>query len=151
MAGPQVGDPAPDFDLPGTGERRYRLADYAGRLLMLAFYPGDFTPTCTRQLCSYQEGSERLSALGVELLAVSRQDLDSHQRFASKYELDMPLLADTDGSVAAAYGVKFGPLVRRAIFIIDAEGIVRYRHVALVGLSFQTLDELEKAITTFIR
>jgi peroxiredoxin Q/BCP len=146
VAAVAVGDPAPDFDLPGTGDRRYRLADYAGRRLILAFYPGDFTTVCTKQLCSYRDGEERLAAMGVELVGISPQDVDSHERFATQYRLPMPLLADTGGRVASAYGVKAGPLVRRSIFLIDGEGIVRYRHVALLGLSYQSLDDLEQAV-----
>lgn len=146
MAGPKVGEPAPSFDLPGTGGRRYRIEDYAGRKLILAFYPGDFTVVCTRQLCSYRDGEDRLSKLGVELLGISPQDVDSHERFAAEHSLPMPLLADQGAAVAAAYGVKAGPLVRRAIFLIDGDGVVRYRHVALFGLTFQSLDDLERAV-----
>lgn len=147
MAGVGVGDKAPDFDLPGTGDRHYRLQDYAGRKLILAFYPGDFTAVCTRQLCSYRDGEDRLAAMGVELLGISPQDVESHERFAAEHRLPMPLLADPAGKVAAAYGVKAGPLIRRSIFLIDGAGIIRYRHVALLGLSFQSLDDLEKAVT----
>lgn len=146
MAGPGVGDPAPGFDLAGTGGRRYRLEDYAGRKLILAFYPGDFTAVCTKQLCAYRDGEECLVGMGVELLGISPQDVDSHERFAAEYELPMPLLADRGGVVAAAYGVKAGPLVRRSIFLIDEEGMVRYRHVALLGLTYQSLDDLERAV-----
>jgi peroxiredoxin Q/BCP len=74
--------------------------------------------------------------------------VDSHERFTSEFELTVPLLADEDRAVARAYGVAAGRLVRRAIFLIDAEGIVRHRHVALIGLGFQDIDDLERSLAT---
>jgi thioredoxin-dependent peroxiredoxin len=138
-----VGDPAPDFELPGTGGRTYRLADYAGRWLVLAFYPGDFTPVCTRQFCSYRDAADRLDELDADVLGISPQRVDSHQRFAADYGLTVPLLADVDRTVIRSYGV-LGPagLVRRSIFIVDPEGIVRYRHVALLGLHYKDVEAL---------
>lgn len=66
----EVGDRAPDFELRGTGGRTYRLSDYRGRWLVLAFYPGDFTPVCTRQFCSYRDAADRLDELDVEVLGI---------------------------------------------------------------------------------
>jgi thioredoxin-dependent peroxiredoxin len=145
MAKVDVGDRAPDFELPGTGGRTYKLSEFRGRDVVLAFYPGDFTPVCTKQFCAYRDDQERIEALGLKLLGISPQSVDSHERFAGEYELTVTLLADEDRSVARAYGVAAGPLVRRAIFLVDAEGIVRYRHAALVGASFQDVDDLEHA------
>jgi len=142
----RVGEPAPDFELPGSGDRTYRLVDYAGQELILAFYPGDFTTVCTRQFCSYRDQEPRLRELGVALLGVSPQAVDSHERFIAEHDLKLPLLADKDRSVAAAYGVKAGPLTRRAIFLIDADGVIRHRHITKLGLSFQGVDEIEQAV-----
>jgi thioredoxin-dependent peroxiredoxin len=141
-----VGDPAPDFELPGTGGKTYRLADYHGRKLVIAFYPGDFTPTCTKQFCSYRDQSEKLDGLGADVLGISPQSVESHERFSQEKSLNVPLLADEDKAVAKAYGVLAGPLVRRAIFVIDEEGAVRYRKVTLVGLSYESVDDLERAV-----
>ncbi len=146
MAKPREGDPAPDFELPGTGGKTYRLADYRGGKLVLAFYPGDFTPTCTKQFCSYRDQGDRLDGLGAEMLGISPQSVDSHERFMQEESLNVPLLADEDKSVARAYGVLAGPLVRRAIFIVDEEGIVRYRKVSLVGLGYESVDDIEQAL-----
>jgi len=97
-----VGDAAPDFELPGTGGKTYRLADYRGRKLVLAFYPGDFTAVCTKQFCSYRDEGERLDQLGAEVLGISAQSVDSHERFSEEKRLNVPLLADEDKSVARA-------------------------------------------------
>ena len=147
MAKLKVGDEAPEFELPGSGGQAYRLADYRGRWLILAFYPGDFTPGCTRQFCSYRDNSERLAELDAVMLGISPQDIDSHERFIDKHSLTVPLLADPDREVIGAYGVK-GPagFVRRSIFIIDPDGIVRYRNVAVVGLGYEDVDDLGEAL-----
>jgi peroxiredoxin Q/BCP len=141
-----VGDAAPDFELPGTGGRTYRLADYRGRKLILAFYPGDFTAVCTKQFCSYRDQGERLDQLGADVLGISPQSVDSHERFTEEERLNVPLLADEDKAIARAYGVLAGPMVRRAIFVIDEEGTIRHRKVTLVGLSFESVEDLEQAV-----
>jgi peroxiredoxin Q/BCP len=143
-----VGDPAPDFELPGTGEKTYRLADYRGRKLILAFYPGDFTAVCTKQFCSYRDNSDKLDELGADVLGISPQSVDSHERFSEEKRLNVPLLADEDKSVARAYGVLAGPMVRRAIFVVDEQGIVRYRKVTLAGLTYESVDDLERAVAS---
>lgn len=148
MAKPKVGDPAPDFELPGTGGRTYRLADYRGRKLVLAFYPGDFTPVCTKQFCSYRDEGDRLDAIGADVLGISPQSVDSHERFMEEKSLNVPLLADEDRAVAAAYGVVAGPMMRRAIFVIDEEGAIRHRKVSVTGLGFETVEDIEKAVAS---
>jgi peroxiredoxin Q/BCP len=145
----EIGDRAPEFELEGTGGERYRLADRRGRWIVLAFYPGDFTPVCTRQFCSYRDAADRLDSLDAEVLGISPQSVSSHDRFTAEHSLTVPLLADPDHAVAKAYGV-VGPggLVRRSIFIVDPEGVVRYRHVALLGLRYQDVDRLAEALAT---
>ena len=146
MAKPREGDQAPEFELPGTGGRTYRLDDYRGRKLVLAFYPGDFTPTCTKQFCSYRDEGERLDRLDAAMLGISPQSVDSHERFMQEQSLNVPLLADEDKSVARAYGVLAGPLVRRAVFILDEEGIIRHRKVSMVGLGYESAGDIERAL-----
>jgi len=147
MAKVDVGDAAPDFELPGTGGKTFKLSDYRGRKLVLAFYPGDFTAVCTKQFCSYRDQGDRLDQLGADVLGISPQSVESHERFSQEKSLNVPLLADEDKRVAKAYGVLAGPMVRRAIFVIDEEGIVRHRKVTLVGLSFESVDDLEQAVS----
>ena len=132
MARVGVGDRAPDFELAGTGGGTYRLSDYAGGWLILAFYPGDFTPVCTRQFCAYRDAADRLDELAVGVLGISPQTLESHERFTQEHSLTVPLLGDPEREAIRAYGV-LGPggLVRRSIFMIDPEGVVRHRHVVL--------------------
>ncbi len=146
MAKVEIGDLAPDFELPGTGGKTYKLSDYRGRKVILAFYPGDFTAVCTKQFCSYRDQGERMDNLGADVLGISPQSVDSHERFAEEKRLNVPLLADEDKAVARAYGVLAGPMVRRAIFVIDEQGVVRHRKVTLVGLSFESVDDLERAV-----
>ena len=93
----EVGQAAPEFTLPGIrdGERSdYTLSSFRGRNVVLAFYPGDFTPGCTRQLCSYRDNLEELDATGAVLLGISPQDVDTHERFAEKHGYHFPLLAE---------------------------------------------------------
>jgi peroxiredoxin len=148
MANLSLGDSAPDFELEGTGSRTYRLADFRGGGVILAFYPGDFTPVCTRQFCSYRDDEERIEALGVPMVGISPQSVDSHERFRDQYGLTVPLLSDPDKDVARRYGV-VGPggFIRRAIFLIDRAGVIRYRNVALVGVRYQDAGDLERAVS----
>lgn len=146
MARLQVGDAAPDFELPGRGGRTYRLSDYRGRKVVLVFYPGDFTPVCTRQFCSYRDQGERLERLDADVLGISPQSVDSHERFSREKSLNVPLLADEDREVASAYGVLFGPRVRRSIFVVDEVGVIRYQKVRLTGLGYESVEDLERVL-----
>jgi peroxiredoxin Q/BCP len=147
MARIDVGDVAPDFELHGTNRLLYRRSECEGGWLLLAFYPGDFTPVCTRQFCSYRDAADRLDQLHATVWGISPQSVDSHERFQAKYGLTVPLLADPEREVIRAYGV-LGPagLVRRSIFIVDPSGIVRFRHVALLGLHYRDVEALGKTL-----
>lgn len=144
-----VGDEAPDFELPGTGGRSYRLSEYRGHNVVLVFYPGDETPVCTRQLNAYNDELAQFDALDATVLAISAQDVTSHEHFSDKHGFAFPLLADVDKSVASSYGV-LGPLgfVRRSIVIVDRQGIVRYVHRALAGLTYRSVDDLTGALAS---
>lgn len=144
-----VGDQAPDFTLPGTGGRSYSLSEYRGRPVVVVFYPGDDTPVCTKQLNSYNDELAQFETLDAVVLAISAQDVSSHEKFADKHGFRFPLLADVDKKVAGSYGV-LGPLgfMRRSVFVVDAGGTVRYAHRALAGLTFRSVDELTAALTS---
>lgn len=141
------GDRAPDFTLPGTGGRKYSLADYAGKPVVVVFYPGDDTAVCTKQLTSYSNELSAFDNVGAQVLAISAQDLDSHEKFAAKHGFRFPLLADVDKDVATKYGT-VGPLgfPRRSVFVVDAKGVIRYAHRAIAGLTFRPVEELVEAV-----
>ncbi len=138
-----VGDRAPDFTLPGTGDREYSLSDFLGRPIVLVFYPGDDTPVCTKQLNAYNDGLSEFAELDAQIVGVSAQSVDSHENFSAKHGFEFPLLADTDKAVAAEYGT-LGPIgfPRRSVFIIDRDGVIRYVHKAMAGLTYRPVSEL---------
>lgn len=164
MAKVDVGDAAPDFELPGTGGRTFKLSERRGRNVVLAFYPGDATTVCTKQFCSYRDDAERLDRLDAEVVGISPQSVDSHERWVAEQGLNVPLLADQRLEVSKLYGVTgwLGPLARftelkdapggryvmRSIFVVDREGVVRYRHVSRTGASFRSVGDLERAISS---
>ncbi len=137
---PDLGTVAPDFVLDGTspdGRRPYVLSELRGRPVVLAFYPGDDTPVCTRQLCSYQTDLARFAEFDALVLGISPQNLDSHERFAGRHGLTFPLLSDPDKAVHRLYGATGPFLTKRAVFVLDAAGLVRWRHVSALGLTYQ--------------
>ena len=146
-----IGDLAPEFELEGTDRLVCRLGDLRGEWVVLAFYPGDFTPVCTRQFCSYRDAADRLDELDAVVFGISPQSVGSHERFMHEHGLTVPLLADPEHATARAYGI-VGPggLVRRSIFIVDPAGVVRYRHVALLGLRYRDVEHLA-AVLTIVR
>jgi peroxiredoxin Q/BCP len=163
MAKGEVGETAPDFELPGTEGKTYRLSDYLGEGrhgVILAFYPGDFTPGCTAQFCSYRDNAEGLDALGVPLLGISPQSVDSHERWVEEKRLNVPLLADEGMEVASAYGVRAwasplawlrerravtpaGFFTERAIIAVDSGGVIRHRVTSFTGTSYESVEDLQ--------
>ncbi len=143
---PQVGEQAPDFELPGTGGP-FRLSDHRGERVVLLFYPGDNTMVCTKQFCSYRDRADDFASLEATVVGISSQDLASHEQFTAKHGLNVPLLADVDREIAQAYSA-FSPRLgtKRAVIVIDEQGIVRHRHDHLLGLDFQSVDELKSAL-----
>ena len=142
-----VGDKAPDFTLPGTGGRDHSLSEHLGQPVVLVFYPGDDTPVCTRQLNTYNDELAQFEKVGAKVLAISSQDVASHEDFAARHGFGFPLLADTEKKVAALYGA-LGPLgfPRRSVFVVDAAGTIRYAHRAVAGLTFRPVEELIAAV-----
>lgn len=150
----EVGKPAPEFSLEGSdntdeGRRTYSLADYRGQVVVLVFYPGDNTPVCTRQLNAYTDEIDRFDEVGAQVLALSPQSVASHEEFSCKQGgFAFPLLADVDKAVAGAYGT-LGPLgfYRRSVFVIDGQGVVRWAHKAVAGITFRPTAEIVEAVT----
>jgi peroxiredoxin len=126
----EVGAKAPDFSLPDQDGNQVSLADFAGRKLVLCFYPLDFSPVCTDQLSLYQEVLGEIESAGGTLVGISVDSSYSHRAFREKLNLEMPLLADfhPKGEVARAYGVysdEYGSS-GRALVLIDEDGVVRW-------------------------
>lgn len=135
-----AGDAAPDFILPGTdGEdvREYMLAEYTrDGPVVLAFYLFDFHPACTEELCSMQNFGWFDVREGTTVLGVSRDSAFSHRAFAREYDIDFPLLSDSDGAVSERYGVRYDELAghrdvsKRAVFVVDGDTKIRYAWAA---------------------
>ncbi len=125
---PDVGDPAPDFSLPST-QGEFRLKDrLERRAVLLVFYPGDDTPVCTKQLCDYRDNVSVFGDLGVDVIGVNPQPLESHEAFAEKFSLPFPLAADEDKSVCRAYGtLSFLGYAQRALVLIGRDGKIKYK------------------------
>lgn len=142
-----VGDAAPDFTLPATGGGTVSLHDFAGHPVVLVFYPGDDTPVCTKQLNTYNDEFAQFEQLDAHVLGISAQGVDSHEKFSGKHGFKFPLLADTDKKVAGLYGT-LGPIgfPRRSVFIIDGQGVVRYAHRAIAGLTYRPVSELVEVL-----
>ena len=141
-------------DLVRSGERfddEYTLSSQIGRTVVLAFYPGDATPVCTSQLCSYQSELDEFIDLGAVVWGVSPQGLESHEDFARGASLSFPLLADTAGEVARDYGIRApGLRLRRSVFLVGPDGIVRWRHVGFVGVRFPKPATIRKHVEALV-
>ncbi len=122
----QMGDPAPDFELKDQSGQLHSIEDYRGKWVALYFYPKDDTPGCTTEACEFRDNIFAFKNLDCQILGVSLDDEDSHKEFSEKYGLPFPLLADTSGTTADAYGVKSKymgmSVAKRQTFLIDPEG-----------------------------
>jgi thioredoxin-dependent peroxiredoxin len=126
---PEVGQPAPKFSLPAHPTGTISLDDYIGKKnVILAFYPKDDTPGCTKEMCAFSEDLSSFEQAGTQVLGISCDSVQSHDGFAQKFSLKQPLLADEDGKVGQAYGtVREGKnMANRVLFVIDKQGIVRH-------------------------
>ncbi|MDF3033205.1 MAG: thiol peroxidase, Bcp-type [Alphaproteobacteria bacterium] len=150
-----IGNTAPNVELPGDAGQFYRLSDYQGKKVVLYFYPKDDTSGCTAQACDFRDRLRDFNILNAVVFGISRDNPKSHDKFKEKYGLTFPLLSDEDGTVCAAYetwveksmyGKKyFG--IERSTFLIDEEGIVRriWRKVKVDGHAqevFKAIQEL---------
>lgn len=151
---PPVGQPAPNFRLRSTGGQTVSLEDFKGKQhVVLYFYPQDDTAGCTKEACGFRDLEARFAGAGAAILGVSPDDVESHERFASKYSLPFPLLADPEHTVVNQYGVfkpreRDGKMVRRVertTLLIDQEGIVRkvYPNVNVEGHVDEVLKDIQ--------
>ncbi len=142
----QVNDKAPEFSLEDETGGEFSLADHRGEMILLVFYPGDDTPVCTRQLCDYRDGIEAFAGLGVKVVGISRDDANSHQAFKKKHKLPFSLLSDPDLEVAALYDSKGMLGMKRSVFLVDEEGLIRYLHVESLPVFRRAREEILEAI-----
>jgi len=149
------GHKAPDFELPSTEGRPIRLSAFRGKkTVILYFYPKDDTPGCTKEACGFQDARKMYEKAGVAVLGVSRDDLESHQRFRAKYGLSFPLLSDEGASVSKAYGVYkqrrlYGKTymgIERTTFVIGRDGRIQtiFPKVQVDGHVEEVLQEVRR-------
>jgi len=151
---PQVGEPAPEFNLPSTEGRDISLDEFKGKQsLVLYFYPRDDTPGCTAEACSFRDLRSLFHEHGAEILGVSTDSVKSHKKFQEKYGLTFPLLADQDHAIADRYGVwqqkKFMGRefmgIARTTFVIDRKGTIKavFSNVKVEGHADRVLKALQ--------
>ena len=142
----ELNEQAPDFELQDENGKTFALRDHAGEMLLLVFYPGDDTPVCTRQLCDYRDGIEVFRGLGVRVVGISKDDADSHQKFKEKHQLPFTLLSDPGLEVAAAYDSKGMLGMKRSVFLVDEQGLIRYLHIETLPVFRRAREEIISAI-----
>ncbi|HMU83177.1 MAG TPA: peroxiredoxin [Leptospiraceae bacterium] len=140
------GSLAPDFELIADNGVPWKLSSARGKKVLLVFYPGDDTLVCTAQLCDYRDGIESFRGFQTDVVGISMNDKESHQKFKEKYDLPFPLLSDPDHKVAAQYGCMSPLGTRRGVYLIDEKGIIRYGHVELMTLFKRSREELLKVL-----
>jgi peroxiredoxin Q/BCP len=156
QSGPEVGRRAPDFSLAwanrdGVGpiESPYQLASDRGKTVVVAFYPRDFTKGCTAQLQTFAEQYDSLFGPDVTVVGISTDSLTTHSRFASSLGLPFRLLSDPEQRVAKQYGSKdSGGINRRTVYVIGADGRVKYRNMKFNALDPKAYSELQAAVRT---
>lgn len=149
----QTGDKAPDFSLPTDGGGDAALKDYAGRWLVVYFYPKDDTPGCTAESCSFRDHLPAFGKLGVDVVGVSKDSVKKHDKFKAKYDLNFPLLSDEQGDMCERYGVwveksMYGKKymgIERSTFLIDPAGKIAaiWRKVKVEGHVEEVLGALK--------
>jgi len=153
LAGPVVGELAPDFRLQDQNGKWHTQADYHGQWVALYFYPKDDTPGCTTEACAFRDDIFKFKKMNVAILGVSLDDVESHKKFAEKYSLPFPLLADIDHIAANRYGVVrnmgIKKIAKRQTFLIDPDCRIakHYEKVDPDVHSEQVLSDLRELMT----
>lgn len=149
----KIGELAPDFTLMGSDNKKHSLSDYKGKKIILYFYPKDNTPGCTTEACDFRDNINHFSDLNAVIIGISKDNLNSHNKFIEKFNLPFVLLSDEDKSVCALYDVikeknMFGKKalgIERSTFIIDEQGILinEYRKVKVKGHIEEVINSLK--------
>ncbi len=149
---PKVGETAPDFELPDQDGVKHNLGEFAGKWLVLYFYPKDDTPGCTQEACAFRDDMHKLTALGAQVVGISVDDSSSHAEFTTKYHLPFPLLADKSTEVAARYGALLNlwlfKIAKRYTFLVDPQGKIAkiYVKVDTSRHSTEIIGDLKRLI-----
>lgn len=141
-----VGDAAPDFELPTQSGETVRLSDYHGKsIVVLYFYPRDYSPGCTAEACAFRDSYEVFSDAGAEVIGISSDSVRSHERFAERHRLPFVLASDVGGRTQRRYSVptRLGLLPGRVTFVIDRQGVVRHAFSSMTNISAHVDRALE--------
>jgi len=144
--GSEVGQTAPEIDLPDGNGERWRLSETRGKPVVLLFYPADETPTCTKQLCSVRDNWSRYQETGAEVVGINANSVEKHKKFSERFDLPLRLLSDTTGEVIRAFDMKNLIGTRRGVVVIDSKGVIRHRQIVF-PIFRPTDDEIIAAIT----
>ena len=139
----EVGDKAPDFELPTDGGNSIKLSDLAGKPVVIYFYPKDMTPGCTTESCEFRDAEPDFSAVDAQIIGISKDSVSRHDKFKAKHDLNFILASDENGTVCedfgvwkekSMYGKKFMG-IERSTFVIDGSGVIRnaWRKVKVKG------------------
>jgi peroxiredoxin len=155
-----IGDQAPDFTLPDEDMKQVSLKDFKGKNVVLAFFIGAFTMTCTKEVCEFRDSMSRMVDLKAQVIGIDLTAPYSSKRFADKNRLPFPVLSDKNHEVFEKYGLQFSPcdnneccfgtgcypIVKRSIFILDGKGIVRYKWVSTNSTTEPSYEDIQKVV-----
>jgi peroxiredoxin len=159
-----IGDQAPDFTLPDQDMKQVSLNDFQGKKVVLAFFVGAFTMTCTKEVCEFRDSMSRMVDLKAQVIGIDITAPFSSKRFAEKNRLPFPVLSDNKHEVFEKYGLQFSPcdnneccfgtgcypIVKRSIFILDGKGIVRYKWISTNSTTEPSYEEIQKVVEKII-
>ncbi|WP_369611706.1 peroxiredoxin [Sulfurisphaera javensis] len=150
---PEVGEFAPDFELPDTELKKVKLSDYRGKVVVLAFYPAAFTSVCTKEMCTFRDSMAKFNEVNAVVLGISVDPPFSNKAFKEQNKLNFTVLSDYNREVIKKYGISWEfpalpgyVLAKRAVFVIDKEGKIRYKWVSDDPTKEPPYDEIEKVV-----
>ncbi len=144
-----LNEKAPEFSLPDSEGKEVTLTDFKGNKLLIVFYPGDETMVCTKQLCSYSSGFEEFQKLGIAIVGINMDSIESHKKFKEKYKLAFPLLSDPDGIICAKYDAKGLLGVKRSTYLVDENQNIVFENEVL-PLFYKDKDDIMGAIQKLV-
>ena len=151
----EVGQKPPDFQLPDQDRKQRTLKDFAGKKVVLAFFPGAFTSVCTKEMCTFRDSTQNLNTLNAQVIGIDVNDPFTNKAFADANRLQFPILSDYARNVVRAYkinhddfaGLNGYTAAKRAIFVIDDKGTVRYRWVSDDPMKEPNYEEIKTALS----